>query len=246
MEANFDSEKTPYVNGPAAHALGERPSGKAKDSATIILHGGGGESGNQGFRTMRVISGKYRGRSLRALRGSAVRPTSDRLRETLFNVLTAGNPAALENTVWLDWFAGTGAVGIEALSRGAKQVCFVESSAAAAKLIEQNLRGLEIAEGYRILRDDLSGIVWKLQREHFVADVVFLDPPYAMRNSYEETLTALANSTLIWAMSLVVAEHDKKFDPGNAFGPLMRIRTLTQGNAALSFYKIGGQLDLNR
>jgi 16S rRNA (guanine(966)-N(2))-methyltransferase RsmD len=195
---------------------------------------------------MRVIAGKYRGRPLRSLRGSATRPTSDRLRETLFNVLTAGNPEALENTVWLDLFAGTGAVGIEALSRGAKQVYFVETSAAAAKVIEQNLQSLGITEGYKILRDDLAGVVWKLQREHFVGDVVFLDPPYGMRNSYEETLTVLANSTLVWAMSLVVAEHDKKYDPGNAFGSLRRIRTLMQGNNALSFYKIGGQVDLNK
>jgi 16S rRNA (guanine966-N2)-methyltransferase len=208
--------------------------------------GGQSESGTRRFSSMRVIAGKYRGRPLRPVRGSATRPTSDRLRETLFNVLTSGNPEALENTVWLDLFAGTGAVGIEALSRGAKQVYFVETSAAAAKVIEQNLQSLQITEGYKILRDDLAGVVWKLQREHFVGDVVFLDPPYGLRNSYEETLTVLANSTLVWAMSLVVAEHDKKYDPGNAFGSLRRIRTLTQGNSSLSFYKIGGQVDLNK
>ena len=137
---------------------------------------------------MRVIAGKYRGRPLRSLRGMDIRPTSDRLRETLFNVLTAGNPQALEGSVWLDLFAGTGAVGIEALSRGARQVYFVEISAPAAKLIEQNLQSLGIAEGYRILRDDLAGVIWRLKREHVAADVVFLDPPYRMRKSYEETL----------------------------------------------------------
>jgi 16S rRNA (guanine966-N2)-methyltransferase len=195
---------------------------------------------------MRIISGKYRGRPLRSLRGMDIRPTSDRLRETLFDVLTAGNPDALENTVWLDLFAGTGAVGIEALSRGARQVYFVETSSAAAKLIEQNLQSLGIAEGYKILRDDLFGIIWRLHREHFVADVVFLDPPYAMCDSYEETLTALAESSLVWAMTLVIAEHEKQFDPGDAFGALRRIRKLTQGNTSLSFYRIGGQADLNK
>jgi len=194
---------------------------------------------------MRVIAGKYRGRSLRSLRGIDIRPTSDRLRETLFNVLTAGNPAALENSVWLDLFAGTGAVGIEALSRGARQIYFVESSPAAAKLIEQNLQSLGITEGYKVLRDDLLGILWRLQREHIAADVVFLDPPYRMRHAYEETLTALADSSLVWAMTLVVAEHEKTFDPGDEFGSLRRIRKLVQGNNALSFYRIGGQVDLS-
>jgi 16S rRNA (guanine(966)-N(2))-methyltransferase RsmD len=194
---------------------------------------------------MRVISGKYKGRPLRSLRGTDIRPTADRLRETLFNVLTAGNPDGLQNSVWLDLFAGTGAVGIEALSRGARQVYFVETAAPAAKLIEQNLQGLGITEGYRILRDDLAGVIWRLKREHVAADIVFLDPPYRMQNAYEETLTALSDSSLVWAMSLVIAEHEKKFDPGDEFGSLRRIRTLTQGNAALSFYRIGGLPDLN-
>jgi 16S rRNA (guanine966-N2)-methyltransferase len=194
---------------------------------------------------MRVIAGTYRGRPLRSLRGIDIRPTSDRLRETLFNVLTAGNPEALAGSVWLDLFAGTGAVGIEALSRGAKQVYFVETSAGAVKLIEQNLQSLEIAGGYKILREDLSGVLWRLQREHVAADVVFLDPPYRMRSAYEETLMALADSSLVWAMTLVIAEHEKKFDPGSEFGSLLRVRKLTQGNAALSFYRIGGPPDLN-
>src|ERR671923_42299 len=89
-------------------------------------------------RAMRVISGKYRSRPLSSLRGMDVRPTSDRLRETLFNVLTAGNPEALGGTVWLDLFAGIGAVGIEALSRGAKEVYFVENSKSAAETIRRN------------------------------------------------------------------------------------------------------------
>jgi 16S rRNA (guanine966-N2)-methyltransferase len=193
---------------------------------------------------MRVIAGKYRGRPVRSLAGADIRPTSDRLRETLFDVLTAGNPQALEGSVWLDLFAGTGAVGIEALSRGARQVYFVETAPPAAKLIERNLQGLGIAEGYKILRDDLSGMVWRLQRDHVVADLVFLDPPYRMQSAYEETLTALADSSLIWAMSLVIAEHEKKFDPGEEFGSLRRTRKLIQGNAALSFYRIGGRPDL--
>ncbi len=202
--------------------------------------------GTRRYRAMRVIAGKYRGRPLRSLAGSDIRPTSDRLRETLFNVLTAGNPEALEGTVWMDLFAGTGAVGIEALSRGAKEVFFVETAARAAHLIEKNLQSLEITKGYRILREDLSGVLWRLQREHVAADVVFLDPPYRMQEAYQQALVALADSSLVWAMSLVIAEHEKKFDPGGEFGSLRKTRTLVQGNAALSFYRIGGCPDLTK
>ena len=189
--------------------------------------------------SMRVIAGKYGSRPLRLLRGINLRPTSDRLRETLFNVLTAGNPAALEGTVWIDWYAGTGAVGIEALSRGASQVYFVESSNAAVELIRQNLSNLGIESGFKVLRDDLARAVWRMERQHVAADVVFLDPPYKMREAYGETLRALADSKLVWAMSLVVAEHEKKFDPGEKFGPLARFRKLVQGDTALSFYRHG-------
>jgi 16S rRNA G966 N2-methylase RsmD len=111
-------------------------------------------------------------------------------------------------------------------------------------LIERNLHGLGIAEGYLVLQDDLAGMLWRLQRDRVVADLVFLDPPYRMQSAYEETLLALADSSLIWAMSLVIAEHEKKFDPGDEFGSLRRTRKLIQGNTALSFYRIGGRPDL--
>ena len=122
---------------------------------------------------MRVIGGKYRGHSLRSLNGTDIRPTSDRLRETLFTVLMPGNPEALQGTVWLDLFAGTGAVGIEALSRGAQQVYFVETSGPAVKVIPSGTsRASGIVDGYKIMRDDLAGVLWKLEREHVAADVL--------------------------------------------------------------------------
>ncbi|HKH98076.1 MAG TPA: 16S rRNA (guanine(966)-N(2))-methyltransferase RsmD [Candidatus Sulfotelmatobacter sp.] len=193
---------------------------------------------------MRVIAGKYRSRPLRSLRGMDIRPTSDRLRETLFNVVTAGNPAALEGSVWLDLFAGTGAVGIEALSRGAKQVCFVESSAAAANVIRQNLDSLDIGSGFKLYEEELPRAFWRMEREHVAADVVFIDPPYRMKDAYKDTLRALAESPVVWAMSMVIAEHEKKFDPGEEFGQLRRFRKLVQGSAALSFYRMASATDL--
>jgi 16S rRNA (guanine966-N2)-methyltransferase len=193
---------------------------------------------------MRVIAGKYRSRPLRSLRGMDIRPTSDRLRETLFNVLTAGNPNALEGSVWLDLFAGTGAVGIEALSRGAKEVHFVESSPAAAEAIRKNLHSLGIDNGFKILQEELPRAFWRLERQKVAADVVFIDPPYRLQDAYSNTLRALADSSLIWAMSVVIAEHDKKFDPGDEFGPLRRFRHMAQGSTALSFYRLGNAGDV--
>ena len=195
------------------------------------------DCGVQPYGIMRVIAGKYRSRPLGSLRGMDIRPTSDRLRETLFNVLTAGNPEALLGTVWLDLYAGSGAVGIEALSRGAKQVHFVENSAAAARTIRNNLENLGIVDGFRIVRQPLPQALWRIERDGVTADVVFLDPPYRMQDAYGKTLEALANSSLIGETSAVVAEHDKKFDPGEEFGALRRFRILTQGSTALSFYR---------
>lgn len=196
------------------------------------------DCGVQKHRTMRVITGKYRSRPLHSLRGMDVRPTSDRLRETLFNVLTAGNPEALAGSGWLDLFAGTGAVGIEALSRGAKAVHFVESSSAAAGAIRKNLESLGIADGFALLQEELPKALRRMERDRVVADVVFIDPPYRMKDAYTETLKALAESSLISATSVVIAEHEKEFDPGEKFGPLRRFRLLAQGSAALSFYRL--------
>jgi 16S rRNA (guanine966-N2)-methyltransferase len=191
---------------------------------------------------MRVIAGKYRRRPLASLRGASLRefelrPTADRLRETLFNVLTAGNPAALEGAIWLDLYAGTGAVGIEALSRGATMVYFVESSARAAELIRKNLQSLGVQAGFEIINQDVARALSKLRSRGVVADFIFLDPPYRMEEEYQRTLRALGLSPLLKSSSLVIAEHDKRFDPGEEYGLLRRYRKLNQGDATLSFYQ---------
>jgi 16S rRNA (guanine(966)-N(2))-methyltransferase RsmD len=157
------------------------------------------------------------------------------LRETLFNVLTAGNPNALVGSRWLDLFAGTGAVGIEALSRGAGFVHFVESGKDAAALIADNLKSLGEKSGFEIIRRRVMQALPELTRRRLVSNFIFLDPPYADRNSYLETLTMLSESALSDS-AIVIAEHDKRFDPGEQFGNLRRVRLLKQGDAALSFY----------
>jgi 16S rRNA (guanine966-N2)-methyltransferase len=166
-----------------------------------------------------------------------IRPTSDRLRETLFDVLCAGNSSVLETTMWLDLYAGTGAVGIEALSRGAGKVIFVESSARAASLIESNLRSLQIDNRFEVMRSEVRQALQRLQNLTLVADYVFLDPPYDMQQEYASTLYTLARSQLLSAHAVVIAEHRKKFDPGADFENIHRYRKLEQGDAALSFYR---------
>jgi 16S rRNA (guanine966-N2)-methyltransferase len=189
-------------------------------------------------RIMRVIAGTYRSRQLKSLPGTDVRPTADRLRETLFNVLTAGNPAALEGTLWVDLFAGTGAVGIEAISRGASMVHFVESAAGAAELIKRNLASLRIGNGFQILTQESIRALRALESSGTIADFVFLDPPYGMEGAYRQTLETLSNSRLLKPESIVIAEHRKTFDPGESFQSLVRYRKLEQGDAALSFYRL--------
>ncbi|MEP6644914.1 MAG: 16S rRNA (guanine(966)-N(2))-methyltransferase RsmD [Acidobacteriaceae bacterium] len=186
---------------------------------------------------MRVIAGKFRSRKLQSLPGMDVRPTSDKLRETLFNVLTAGDASVLEGTVWIDLFAGTGAVGIEAASRGASTVYFVESSAAAVGLIKKNLDSLGIGSGVQIISQSVLRALRAISDKHSAADYVFLDPPYKLEEAYEETLLALSNSTLLKPTTIVIAEHQKRFDPGETFGELNRYRKLIQGDAVLSFYR---------
>lgn len=186
---------------------------------------------------MRVIAGKYRSRPLRSLRGMDIRPTADRLRETLFDVLCAGNPSALENTVWLDLFAGTGAVGIEALSRGAAMVYLVDSSAKAAELARENMGSLGIDSGFQVMKLDAVRAIERLEQQGLAVDYIFLDPPYRMEDAYSQSLYSLSQSTLLKPGGLVIVEHQKRFDPAEKVGSLKRSRKLAQGDAALSFYR---------
>jgi 16S rRNA (guanine966-N2)-methyltransferase len=183
---------------------------------------------------MRVIAGQFRSRTLRSLPGMDIRPTLDRMRETLFNVLTAGNPPALEGSVWLDLYAGTGAVGIEAISRGASMVYFVEASSGATDLIRSNLHSLKVESGFHVLKKDAARAVRGLSSP---VDFVFLDPPYDAEDEYQQTLGALGESAALKPGSTVIAEHSRKYEPGESFSSLHRFRKIEQGDAALSFYR---------
>src|SRR5277367_6258628 len=136
---------------------------------------------------MRVIAGKFRSRTLAAPRGLDTRPTSDRLRETLFNVLAP----CIEGAVFLDLYAGSGANGIEALSRGAKSVVFVEKAASAAAAIRTNLQSLGIWGDWQLETRSAAASVKRLVEQGQRFDIVFLDPPYKAADEYAAVLDAL-------------------------------------------------------
>jgi 16S rRNA (guanine966-N2)-methyltransferase len=188
---------------------------------------------------MRIIAGKYRSRILKSLKGSALRPTSDRLRETLFNVLGP----AIVGSRFVDVFAGTGAVGIEALSRSAAEAIFIENHAPAAKLIRQNLDSLEITSGATILTADaLRGLEMLASRQESSTppvDYVFLDPPYAAAVDYARTLEFLGSAAFLAPDAFVIFEHHHKFTLPEQFGALRRTRVLKQGDATLTFFLNG-------
>lgn len=197
---------------------------------------------------MRVIAGQYRSRLLKSLRGLALRPTSDRLRETLFNVLGA----EIAGSHFLDIFAGTGAVGIEALSRGATEVVFIENHPPAAALIRRNLDSLGIRSRARvsglalaspelttiISSDVLRGLQTLASHRNAPGFThVFLDPPYANAADYLNVLRFLASADFLAPDAIVIAEHRRTFDLPESLGSLQRVRLLRQGDAALSFYR---------
>jgi 16S rRNA (guanine(966)-N(2))-methyltransferase RsmD len=188
---------------------------------------------------MRVIAGTHRSRILKSLKGLALRPTSDRLRETLFNVLAPN----ISGARFTDLFAGTGAIGIEALSRGAAEVVFIENHASAAALIRKNLDSLGIRSGFTVLPVDvlrgLEMLASRTKGPESKFDFIFLDPPYAAAADYERVLRFLGAADLFAPGGMAIAEHRRKFDLPEKAEALRRFRVLKQGDAVLSFYRRG-------
>jgi 16S rRNA (guanine966-N2)-methyltransferase len=186
---------------------------------------------------MRIIAGSYRSRALEAPAGLATRPTSDRLRETLFDVLAP----RIEGAVFLDLYAGSGAVGMEALSRGAAQATFVERSPAALKVLRGNLARLGIGGGFRVYAGSVGAFLRASVKAGPASErhaVLFLDPPYDAVREYAATLGLLggAEAGALAEGAVVVAEHRRKQRLEERYGALERTRLLKQGDAALSFY----------
>jgi len=186
---------------------------------------------------MRVIAGTLRRRTLEAPPGMATRPTSDRLRETLFNVLAP----RIQGARFLDLYAGSGAVGIEAASRGAERVVLVERAATALKVLCANLENLGLRGGVRVEALSVAAFLKKVRPESagFVFDIVFMDPPYEADNEYALALSLLGGeaSRLLSQDAVVIAEHRRRENLDERYGVLERTRVLEQGDAGLSFYR---------
>jgi 16S rRNA (guanine(966)-N(2))-methyltransferase RsmD len=182
---------------------------------------------------MRVIAGQYRSRKLKTRKGLALRPTSDRLRETLFNILAPEIPGS----VFLDCYAGSGAVGLEALSRGAAQVLFLEEHLSALRLIQENFAALGAEETVCIIRGPVRVGLRKLERQGVRANICFLDPPYAALPEALRNLRWLSARSLMLPQGIVVLEHARKTPAPEQIGTWKRVRLLEQGSSALSFYR---------
>ena len=184
---------------------------------------------------MRVIAGKYRGRSLKSPPSMQVRPTSDRLRETLFNVIAP----RIQGTRFLDLCAGSGAVGIEALSREASHVTFVDRSRKMCALGKSNLELCSVPEkAYRIVQSEAADfLALSVKRNREPWNIVFFDPPYA--DDYLPVLEPLGlqPENLLGEDGLLIVEHDKRKVLPDQVGALYRNRILKQGDSALSFYE---------
>jgi 16S rRNA (guanine(966)-N(2))-methyltransferase RsmD len=172
---------------------------------------------------MRIIAGEFRSRRLQSIPGDATRPTPDRLRETLFDILGP----RIAGAIFIDAYAGTGAVGIEALSRGAAHAYFLERHRRALNTIRENLAELQLEARATVVP---GPVLLTLPRHK--AGIVFLDPPYSLEREYAAALEALAEAP----PALVVAQHSVRFAPAEAYGPLARTRVVRQGDNALSFY----------
>jgi 16S rRNA (guanine(966)-N(2))-methyltransferase RsmD len=182
---------------------------------------------------VRVIAGSAKGRRLATIRTLALRPTPDRVREALFNILGG----QIDGASVLDLFAGSGAVGLEALSRGARLVILVEIHTPACRLIERNLRLCGLYEHAAVRCDDALNVLPALKRQGQTFDVIFLDPPYRA-TFVEDALRQLGDGQLVNENGQVIAEHFFKRELAERYGRLRRVRVARFGDVALSFYRV--------
>jgi 16S rRNA (guanine966-N2)-methyltransferase len=182
---------------------------------------------------MRVIAGIYKSRRLKTLEGLSVRPTSDRLRETLFNILAP----RIEEASFADVCAGSGAIGIEALSRGARHVTFIESSLKAARIISDNLRNCGIRERYRVINRDALRALKNLASEQAQFDIIYFDPPYDSE-IYTPVMWLIEKNDLLAQDGVVIVEHRRQTPLLPNYDRLRPYRQVAQGDSLLTFFGV--------
>ena len=181
---------------------------------------------------MKIVGGEFKGRKLKNLKSVKMKATPMRVKEALFNIL--GNKVV--GSSFLDLYAGSGQIGIEALSRGAEEVVLVDNHPVAIRLIRVNLGFLPAKEDLTLTRNNVLKAIGKLSKKRKEFDIIFLDPAY-QSSLVKNTLQALAKSDIVKITSLVVAEHHKFLDLNKKIGSLERVRQERYGDTILSFYK---------
>ena len=180
---------------------------------------------------MRVISGEFRGRKLEEIEGMEIRPTSDRVKESLFNILGT----RLMDCAFLDLFAGTGGIGIEAYSRGAELVVFIDESAKSIKVLRNNLDKLNISDKVEIHNTDYANAINKLAYANKKFDIIFIDPPY-LKGFEKNALAQISECKVLADEGIIIVEHDLKDIMPESSGNLKLSRQNKYGNTMLSFY----------
>jgi 16S rRNA (guanine966-N2)-methyltransferase len=185
---------------------------------------------------MRITSGLNKGRRLKTRTGHQTRPTSDRVRAAIFDIL----PLDISGAAVLDLYSGSGALGIEALSRGAGQALFVDSSRDSVRVIRENLEVMGLAERGRLMNKKAAPALRLLSAEGLRFDLVFLDPPYPSGEA-KKAMELLAGLDVLTNEAIVVAEHDVDHELGPAYGPLGRVARREYGRTVVSFYEKRGK-----
>jgi 16S rRNA (guanine(966)-N(2))-methyltransferase RsmD len=190
---------------------------------------------------MRVISGEFRGRRLAAVPGQNTRPTTDKVKESMFNIIGP----YFEGGTALDLFAGTGGLGIESISRGIRQAVFVDADLKAFNVIRDNIRTLGLGKDRaEVYKNDARRALDALAARGMKFDLVFLDPPYKLTGLYEELIPKLLELDLLEPRAYVIAEHAADVQLPDAYGNLVRWRLASYGDISISFYELAEESDV--
>jgi len=181
---------------------------------------------------MRVISGTAKGHKLKSLDGMATRPTADKIKESLFNILLP----IISDTYVLDLFAGTGSIGIEALSRGAEFAVFIDKNPSAVKIIRENLIHTKLQDKSKIYNADYKKYINNIYDGERAFDIIFIDPPYN-KGLIIPAMQLIGEKKLLSPDGLIVVEHGKEENIPEQIGDFKAIRKQDYGRTIITFYK---------